>query len=164
LDEIRFSRALGKAIGETKKCPAQPQSEYEHAKHQDSQFWLKDYFDHNPYQWQDEADRIKHALSKVKGSQVASITMIYTKQMTGELGHIRQDSYELWDVFAEQAIRRFGPTHEKEKALREMFKVRYKNDINQCLLAFENWNVKAKVTGITFTKLIRDQIPDQAVR
>jgi len=51
--------------------------------------------------------------------------------MTGELGHIRQEGYELWDVFAEQAIRRFGPTHEEEKALREMLKVRYKNDINQ---------------------------------
>jgi len=34
-DEIRFSRALGKAIGETTKRPAQPPSEYEHAKHQD---------------------------------------------------------------------------------------------------------------------------------
>jgi len=39
-DEIRFSRALGKAIGETTKRPAQPPSEYEHAKHQDIRFWL----------------------------------------------------------------------------------------------------------------------------
>jgi len=45
-----------------------------------------------------------------------------------------------------------------------MLKVRYKNDINQFLLEFENWNVKAKVTGIAFRKLIRDQIPDEAVR
>jgi len=84
--------------------------------------------------------------------------------MTGELGHIRQAGYELSDVFAEQAIRRFGPTHEEEKALREMLKVRYNNDINQFLLQFENWNVKAKVGGIAFRKLIRDQILDQAVR
>ena len=88
--------------------------------------------------------------------------MTYRNQMTGEFGHIRQDGYELWDVFAEQAIRRFGPTHEEEKALREMLKVWYKNDIKQFLLEFENWNVKAKVTGITFRKLIRDQIPDEA--
>jgi len=69
-DEIRFSRALGKAIGETTKRPAQPPSEYEPAKHQDILFWLttcKDFFDRNPYQWQDEADRIKYALSKLKG-------------------------------------------------------------------------------------------------
>jgi len=166
-DEIRFSRALQKAIGETTKRPAQPPSEYEHAKHQDIRFWLtscKDFFDRNQYQWQDEADRIKYALSKLKGSQVASFAMTYLNQMTGELGHIRQEGYELWDVFAEQAIGRFGPTHEEEKALRQMFKVRYKNDINQFLLEFENWNVKAKVTGIAFSKLIRYQIPDEAVR
>jgi len=39
-DEIGFSRALGNAIGETTKRPAQPPSEYEHAKHQDVPFGL----------------------------------------------------------------------------------------------------------------------------
>jgi len=124
----------------------------------------KDFLDRNPYQWQDEADRIKYALSKLKGSQVASFAMPYRNQMTGELSHIRQEGDELWDVFAEQAIGRFGPTHEEEKARQEMLKARYKNDINQFLLEFENGNVKAKVTGIAFRKLIRDQIPDEAVR
>ena len=58
-DELQFSQALGKAIGDTTKRPAQPPPEYEHAKHQDVRFWLtacKDFFDHNLYQWQDEAD------------------------------------------------------------------------------------------------------------
>jgi len=145
----------------------QPLLEYEHAKHQDIQFWLttcKDFFDRNPYQWQDEADRIKYTLSKLRESQLASFAMTYWNQMTGELGHIRQDGYELWDIFAKQAIGRFGPTHEEEKALREMLKVRYKNDINPFVLEFESWNVKAKVTGIAFRKLITDQIPDEAVR
>jgi len=49
--------------------------------------------------------------------------MTHWNQMTGELGHIRQDGYTLWDDFAEQAIGRFGPTDEEEKALREMLKV-----------------------------------------
>ena len=31
-----------------------------------------------------------------------------------------------------------------------MLKVRYQNDINQFLLEFENWDVKAKDTGIAF--------------
>jgi len=84
--------------------------------------------------------------------------------MTRELDHIRQEGYKLWDGFTEQAIRRFGPTLEEEKALQEMLKVRYKNDINQFPQEFENWNVKAKVTGIAFQKLIRDQRPDKAVR
>jgi len=47
-DEKRFSKALGKAIGERTKGPAQPPSEYEHAKHHDIRVWLttcKDYFD-----------------------------------------------------------------------------------------------------------------------
>jgi len=126
-DEIRFSRALGKAIGETIKRPAQPPSEYAHAKPQDIRFWLttcKVFFDRNPYHWQEEADCIKYALSKLKGSQVASFPMTYRNQRTCELGHIRQAGYELLDIFAEQAIRQFGPTHEEEKALREMLTVR----------------------------------------
>jgi len=119
-DEIRFSRGSGKAIGETTKRRAQPPSEYEHTKHQDIQFWLttcKDFFDRNPYQCLDEADRIKYALSKVQGSQVASFAMTYRNQVTGELGHIRQNSYELRHVFAEQAVHRFGHTQGEEKAL-----------------------------------------------
>jgi len=44
-----------------------------------------------------------------------------------------------------------------------MLQVRYKNHINQFLLEFEIWNVKAKVTGIAFRKLIKDQIPGKAV-
>jgi len=43
--------------------------------------------------------------------------------MTGELGHTRQEGYEIWNVFAEQAIRHLGPTHEEQKTLREMLKV-----------------------------------------
>jgi len=81
-------------------------------------------------------DPIQYASSKLKGSQVASFAMTYRNQMTGQLGHIRQEGYALCDVFGEQAIRRFGPTHEEEEALREMLKVRYKNDIKQFLLEF----------------------------
>ena len=93
-DELRFSRALGKAIGDTTKRPAQPPPEYKHAKHQDVRFWLmacKDCFDRNPYKWQDEADRIKYGLSKLKGPQVSAFAMTYRNQMTGELGYTRQE-------------------------------------------------------------------------
>jgi len=45
-----------------------------------------------------------------------------------------------------------------------MFKVQYKNYINQILMEFENCNVKAQVTGIAFRKLIRDQLCDKAFR
>jgi len=43
--------------------------------------------------------------------------MTYRNQMTGELGHVRQEGNGLLDVFAEQAIHRFGPSQEEEKAL-----------------------------------------------
>jgi len=45
-----------------------------------------------------------------------------------------------------------------------MWKVRYKNDINQFLLEFENWNIKVKVAGTAFRRFIRDQIPAEAER
>ena len=70
----------------------------------------------------------------------------------------------MWVIFAELVVRRFGPTHEEVKALREMMKVRYKGEIDQFLLEMENWNVKAKVTGVAFRKMIVDKIPEEAVR
>ena len=154
-DQLRFSRILGRAIGDISKRPAQPTPEYEHAKHQDFTFWLtagKNFFDRNPAQWRIEADRIKYALIKMKGTQVSAFPMTYRNQMTGERGFLRQEGNELWALFAEQVVRRFGPTHEEVKALREMIKVRYKGDMDQFLLEIENWNVKARVIGVTLEK------------
>jgi len=45
-----------------------------------------------------------------------------------------------------------------------MFKVQYKNHINHLLLEFDDHNLKAKVTRIVFRKLIRDQLPEEALR
>ena len=106
-DELRFSRLLGTAIVDTSKHLAQPPPEYEHAKHQDVRFWLtssKDLFDCNPSQSRIEADRIKYALSKMKGPQVSSFAMIDRNQMTGELYFTRQEGYELWAIFAELVV------------------------------------------------------------
>ena len=84
--------------------------------------------------------------------------------MTGELGYTRQEGYDIWDIFAEQMVRRFGPTHEEEKALRQMMKAKYKDDIDQFLLEIDSWNVKVKVTGVVLRKTIEDQIPEEAAR
>ena len=166
-NELRFSRILGRAIGDTTKRPAQPPPDYEHAKHQDVSFWLtacKDFFDRYPSQWRIEANRIKYAVSKMKGPQVSSFAMTCRNQMTAELGFTRQEGYELWAIFTEQVVRRFGPTHEEVKALEEIMKVRYTGDIDQVLREIEKWNVKARVTGVAFRKMIDDQIPDEGVR
>ena len=146
-DKLRFSRILGSDIGDTSKLLAKPHPEYQLAKNQDVRFWLtpcQDCLDRNLSQWPIEGDRIKYALSKMKGPLVSSFAMTYRNQMTGELGFTRQEAYELWAIFAEQVVRRFGPTYEEVKALREMMKVRYKGDIDQFLLEIKNWNVKAR--------------------
>ena len=84
--------------------------------------------------------------------------------MTGELGYTRQEGYELWDIFTELMVRHFGPTHEEEKALRQMMKVRYKGDNEQFLLEIDNWKVKVKITVVVLRRMIEDQIREEAVR
>ena len=45
-----------------------------------------------------------------------------------------------------------------------MRKVKYKGDIDQFLLEIAKWNVKAKVTGVAFRQIIKDQIAEEDVR
>ena len=61
-------------------------------------------------------------------------------------------------------VRRFGPTHEEEEALRQMMKMKYSGDIDQFLLEINNLNVKVAVTGVVLRKMIEDHIPEDAVR
>jgi len=92
--------------------------------------------------------------------EVALFALTYRRQMTGELGYTRQAGYEFWHVFAEQALRRFGPTHEVEKSLREIGSVNYRGDVAKFLTEMENLNIHARVTGITWRKMIEDEIPE----
>jgi len=84
--------------------------------------------------------------------------------MTRETGYRRQEGYEFWQLFAEQALRRFGPTHEAEKSLREMGSVKYRGDVAKSLLEIENLNIHARVTGIAWRKRIQDELPVEALR
>jgi len=84
--------------------------------------------------------------------------------MIREIGYTRQEGYEFWPVFAEQALRRFGPTHEAEKSLREMGSVKYRGDVAKFLMEMQNLNIHARVIGIAWTKMIEDQLPVGAVR
>ena len=70
----------------------------------------------------------------------------------------------MWAIFAEQVVRCFRPTHKEVRALREMMKFRHKGDIDKLIVEIENWNVKARVIGVAFRKMIDDQIPDEAIR
>lgn len=44
-----------------------------------------------------------------------------------------------------------------------MLQLQFKNDINQFLMEFENWNVYVIVARIAFRKLVRDQWRDQVL-
>jgi len=122
-----------------------------------------DYFGRNSWQWQDEAQRIRYALSQMEGKEVAPFALTYRRQRTGELGFTKQEGYEFWHVFAEQAVRRFGPTLEAKKSLTQIGFVKYHGNITKFLLEIENLNIHARVTGISWTKMIEDQIPEDAL-
>jgi len=67
-------------------------------------------------------------------------------------------------VFAEQAVRRFGPSDEAEKSLTQIGFVKYDGDIAKFLPEMENLNIHTRVTGIAWRKMIGDQIPEDALQ
>ena len=154
-------------MAETSKRPAEPPNTFTNASHEDIRFWItrcQDYFDRNKLQWREEGDRIKYALGKMQGGTVTPFAMAYGNQMTGELGYTKQDRYDRWEIFKEQVIRRFGTTHEDVKALRELYQLKYKGDIDEFLQQIESKNNRAKVTGIALRKIVEDQVPEEAIR
>jgi len=162
-----FSRVMANALGQRTRVPAEPPAMFRNEKHQDIRMWLMtctDYFGRNSWQWEDEAQRIRYAISRMDGKEVAPFALTYRRQMTGEIGYTRQEGYEFWHVFAEQTLRRFGPTHEGEKSLREMGSVKYHSDVAKFLIEMENLNITARVTGIAWRKMIEDQIPIEPFR
>jgi len=157
-----FSRVMANALGQRTRVPAKPPAMFRNEKHQDIRMWLitcTDYFGRNSWQWEDEAQRIRYAISRMDGKEVPPFALTYRRQMTGEIGYTRQEGYEFWHVFAEQAQRRFGPTHEAEKSLREMGSVKYPSDVAKFLMEMENLNIHARVTGIAWRKMIEDELP-----
>jgi len=126
------SRVMAYALGQRTRVPAEPPAMLRNEKHQDIRMWLMtctDYFGRNSWQWEDEEQRIRYAVSRMDGKEVAPFALTYRRQMTGVIGYTRHEGYEFWHVFAEQALRRFGPTHEAEKSLREMGSVKYRGDV-----------------------------------
>ena len=158
---------MSSAIAESSKGPADAPNTFQNAGNEDVRFWLtrcQDYFDRNKLQWREEGDRIKYALGKMQGTTVTPFAIAYRNQMTGELGYIKQEGYDQWKIFKDQVIRRFGPTNEDFKALRELCHIKYKGDINEFLQQIESRNNRAKVTGIAFRRIVEDEVPEEAMR
>jgi len=162
-----FSRVMANALGQRTRVPAEPPAMFRNEKHQDIRMWLMtctDYFGRNSGQWEDEAQRIRYAISRMDGKEVAPFALTYRRQMTGEIGYTRQEGYEFWHVFAEQALRRFGPTLEAEKSLREMGSVKYRGNVPKFLMEMEYLKTHARVTGIAWRKMIEEELPIEALR
>ena len=81
-----------------------------------------------------------------------------------EIHFADEDGYDRWEIFREQVIRRFGPTHEDVKALRELYQLKYIGDIDEFLQQIESKNNRAKVTGIALRKIVEDQVLEEAIR
>jgi len=100
----------------------------------------------------------------MEGKEIAPFVLTNRRQMTRELGYTRQAGYEHGHVFVEQAVRQFGPTHKAEKSLTQMGFMKYHGDIAKFSPDMENLNRHVRVTGIAWTKMIDDQIPEDAIR
>jgi len=158
---------MANALGQRTRVPAEPPAMFTNEKHQDICMWLltcTDYFGRNSWRWEDQAQRIRYTISRMSGKEVAPFALIYPRQMTREIGYTEQEVYEFWHVFAEQALRRFGPTHEAEKSPREMGSVKYLCDVAKFLKELENLNIHARVTGIAWRKMMEDELPVEALR
>jgi len=142
---------MANALGKRTTVPAEPPAMFGNEKHQDIRMWLltcTDYFGRKSWQGENEAQRIRYHISRMDRKEVTPFALTYGRQMTGEIGYTRQEGYQFWHGFPEQALRGFGPTYEVEKSLREIGLVKYRGDVAKFLTEMENLNIHAGVTGI----------------
>ena len=71
----------------------------------------EDFFGRNAWQWEEEDERIKYALSMIEGSAVTRFAITYRKKTTGEFGFPRIDGYDLWETFQIQIQEKFTVLH-----------------------------------------------------
>ena len=84
----------------------------------------------------------------MEGSAVTPFAITYRKKMTGEFGFPPCDGYDLWENFKNQIQQRFSILHRAQRALRDIEKVRYEGHIEKYLLALENQNIDAEMSGV----------------
>ena len=124
----------------------------------------EDFFERNAWQWEEEEERIKYALSMMDGNAVTPFAITYRKKMTGEFGFPKHDGYDLWINFKAQLHDKFSIMHRAQRALRNMEKVRYEGDIEKYLLTLENLNIDAEMTGVAWRHMIEKRLPIEARR
>ena len=83
----RISEILARTMAQGSRRAAQPPFKFENNPTQDVQVWImacEDVFGRNAWQWEEEDERIKYALSMMERSAVTPFAITYRKKMTGE--------------------------------------------------------------------------------
>ena len=65
---------MANALGQRTRVPVEPPAMFSNEKHQDIRTWLltcTDYFGQNGWQWESEAQRMRYAISRMDGKEVA---------------------------------------------------------------------------------------------
>jgi len=131
---------------------------------QDVTNWLtacEDYFDRNPYQWENHSHRIVFALGKTKGNKVAPFVEKYRKVIGGIGGFTRDPDYATWERFRQEIIKRYIGIEEERRALDKMDRISDKGKIDTNLLLLENLNIKAGLSGIALRVRVESKLPQE---
>jgi len=134
---------------------------------QDVRAWLttcEDYFDRNPYQWENHSHRIVFALCKTKGNKVAPFAERYRKVMGGIGGFTRDPDYATWERFRQEIMKRYIGIEKERRVLDEMDRISYKGKIDTDLLLLENLNIKAGLSGIGWRIRVERKLPQEILR
>ena len=116
------------------------------------------FFGQNAWQWEEEDERIKYALSMVEGSAVTPVAITYRNKMRGEFDFPRSEGYDLWENFKKQIQKKLSILDRAERALRDMEKVRYEGDIEKYLITLENLNIDTEMSGVAWRNMIEKRL------
>ena len=162
-----MAQAIGIAIVNSCKRQANTPLRFKNRKDQNVKIWLlqcEDYFKRNPNQWRSDQDRIKYALGSMEGEDVSAFAFTHWNKMSGELGHLKIEGYELWEAFRGQCILRLALMHEGERSLALMMKVTYKGNIDRYFLEMENYNTHVGMSGVAWQQMVEQHILKDALR
>jgi len=143
------------------KNAAEPPYFFQSDDNQDVRNWLtacEDYFDRNPYQWENQSHRIVFTLGKTKGNKVAPFAEKYQKVMGGIGGFTRDPDYATWERFQQEIIKRYIGIEEERRTLDEMHRISCKGKIDTYLLLVENLNIKAGLSGIVWRVRVESKL------
>ena len=122
----------------------------------------KDFFERTAWQWEEQKELIKYALSMMDWNAIMPFAITYCKKITGEFGFPKHDGYNLWMTFKAQLHDKFSIMHRAQRALRDKEKVRYEGDMKKYVLTLENRYIDAEMNGVAWRHMIEKRLPIEA--